>query len=130
MKTPSKVLWYEGVTLRPQQLQQQDRYHEAQLHTVATAIHPCLWGVRSLVWNRKDLASNSLQAEEMSLLFQDGEIYDAPGTDELPVAIDLSKLPLDNECFTFYAALPKFKGHGGKFSGSDQFHDRVPGSGV
>ena len=26
MKTPSKILWTEGVTLRPQHFQQQDRY--------------------------------------------------------------------------------------------------------
>ena len=37
MKTPSKILWTEGVTLRPQHFQQQGRYHEARLHRMATA---------------------------------------------------------------------------------------------
>ncbi len=37
---PSKVLWGEGLFLRPQHFQQQDRYHEARLNQTACALHP------------------------------------------------------------------------------------------
>jgi type VI secretion system protein ImpJ len=40
VKPPSKVLWGEGLFLRPQHFQQQDRYHEARLNDTATALHP------------------------------------------------------------------------------------------
>jgi type VI secretion system protein ImpJ len=120
MTMPSKILWSEGMTLRPQQFQQQDRYHEARLHRIASALHPQLWGVCHLEWNREGLAGNSLRADAMSLIFQDGEIVDAPDADELPEPVDLSELPLDGHSFTFYAALPLLKGHGGNLAGFEK----------
>ncbi len=78
MDYPSKVLWAEGLTMGPQQMQQQDRYHEARLRKIATAANPNLWGVGALRWNLDDLANKLLRADAMSLIFQDGEIYEAP----------------------------------------------------
>ena len=46
MNNPSKVLWGEGLFLRPQHFQQQDRYHEGRLNQTARALHPYGWGVR------------------------------------------------------------------------------------
>lgn len=81
MKTPSKILWTEGVTLRPQHFQQQDRYHDVRLQRMTAALHPYAWGVRvASVWNDDALANNILQAESLSLVFQDGDTYDAPGS--------------------------------------------------
>lgn len=112
MHFPSKVLWSDGLTMSPQQMQQQDRYHEARLHQIATAGAPNLWGVRALQWNRDALATKMLRADSMSLIFQDGEIYEAPGADSLPAPVDLSALPAAVTSFTFYAALPLLKSHG------------------
>ena len=44
----SKVLWGEGLFLRPQHFQQQDRYHEHRLHRSVKAVHPYAWGVDRL----------------------------------------------------------------------------------
>jgi type VI secretion system protein ImpJ len=120
MTKPSKILWSEGVTLRPQQFQQQDRYHEGRLHRITTATHPHLWGVRSIQWNKEGLANGILRADAMSLIFQDGETYDAPDTDVLPTPVDLTALPATEETFTFYAALPLFNGHGGNLTGMEK----------
>ena len=120
MTSPSKILWSEGVTLRPQQFQQQDCYHDARLHRLATAMHPYIWGVRLIRWNEEALANGILRAEAMSLLFQDGEMYDAPGTDVLPAPLDLATLPADEQAFTFYAALPLFAAHGGNMAGMEK----------
>lgn len=117
MKTPPKILWTEGVTLRPQHFQQQDRYHEARLQRMATALHPHAWGVRSADWDEDALYNNVLRADALSLIFQDGETYDAPGPDLLPEAVDLSALPASEESFTFYAALPAYRAHGGNLAG-------------
>jgi type VI secretion system protein ImpJ len=116
MSLPLKVLWTEGVTVGPQHIQQLDRYHEARLQRIAATIHPYLWGVLSARWDPDGLKNNSLRAESLSLIFQDGEIYDAPLTDALPVAADLSALPGGEQRFTFYAALPSLKAHGGNLS--------------
>ena len=117
MDYPSKVLWAEGLTLGPQQLQQQDRYHEARLRKIATAANPNLWGVGVLRWNLDDLANKLLRADAMSLIFQDGEIYEAPGADALPAPVDLAALPAAQTSVTFYAALPLLKPYGGNVAG-------------
>lgn len=116
MSLPLKVLWSEGLTLGPQQLQQLDRYHEGRLHRTAAALQPNLWGIQSIRWNGDALRNNLLQAESMSLIFPDGEIYDAPGAEALPAPVDLGKLPGDVQAFTFHAALPALQAHGGNLS--------------
>ncbi|MES2265091.1 MAG: type VI secretion system baseplate subunit TssK [Pseudomonadota bacterium] len=111
----SKILWGEGLFLRPQHFQQQDRYHEHRLHESVKALHPYAWGVSHLEIDREALANNALRILELSLRFQDGELYDAPGDDELPETIDLSQLLQSQQSVTFYAALPAFKPFGGNF---------------
>jgi type VI secretion system protein ImpJ len=111
----SKILWGEGLFLRPQHFQQQDRYHEHRLHQSVQALHPYAWGVNQLQLDRDALSNNSLRLLELSLRFQDGEFYDAPGADDLPDAVDLSQLPQSQSSVTYYAALPAFKPFGGNF---------------
>lgn len=121
MSMASKVLWSEGLTVGPQQFQQQDRYHEMRLQRLASALNPHCWGVRALQWDRDALLNCRLSAEVMSLIFPDGEMIDAPGTDALPPPIDLNTLPLDQQRFTFYAGLPVLKQHGGNLSGHTRY---------
>lgn len=116
MNTTSKVLWGEGLFLRPQHFQQQDQYHEYRLHETAIALHPYSWGVNALQWDRDALTNNTLRALELSLIFPDGEIYKAPSIDTLPDAVDLSAIPLPQQSITFFAALPAMKSFGGNFS--------------
>ncbi|WGG53482.1 type VI secretion system baseplate subunit TssK [Rugamonas sp. DEMB1] len=72
------ALWTEGLPLAPQQFQQTDRYHEARLQRIASAINPHLWGVRALSVNEDQLSNNVLSINTMSLIFQDGDIVEAP----------------------------------------------------
>lgn len=116
MSSTSKILWGEGLFLRPQHFQQQDQYHESCLHEMATAIHPYSWGIKSLEWDRDALANNILRPVELSLIFQDGEIYRSPKLDVLPDAINLNNLPSSLQSITYYAAIPSLKGYGGNFS--------------
>ncbi|SEN09693.1 type VI secretion system protein ImpJ [Duganella sp. CF517] len=111
-----KVLWAEGLTLDAQHFQQLDLYHESRLRHIAAAISPFAWGVQLARWSIEGVGSNSLYAKALTLIFKDGEIYQAPLSDELPLAIDLSKLPSDEQSFVFYAALPVVKAHGGNLS--------------
>lgn len=116
----NKVLWGEGLFLRPQHFQQQDQYHEQRLHESVTALHPYVWGVGHLQLDQDALANNTLRLLGLALIFPDGELYQAPGGDELPEAIDLGKLPQSQQSLTFYAALPSFKHFGGNFAPAGQ----------
>jgi type VI secretion system protein ImpJ len=110
--TASKVLWGEGLFLRPQHFQQQDRYHEARLNETAGALHPYCWGVRKLTVDADALKADVLRITELSLIFPDGEVYRAPEHDLLPPQVRLADLPLDSHSITFHAALPALKVHG------------------
>ncbi|WP_402720851.1 type VI secretion system baseplate subunit TssK [Janthinobacterium rivuli] len=120
MSMANKLLWGEGLFLRPQHFQQQDQYHEQRLHESVKALHPYAWGVNQLQIDRDALANNSLRLLELSLVFQDGEIYNAAGSDELPDALDLGNVPSSLQSVTFHAALPAFKPFGGNFAASGQ----------
>ncbi len=120
MGVPSKVCWFEGLALSPQQFQQQDLYHEARLQHVAAALNPHLWGVRSVEWDGAALANNSLQARAISLIFQDGEVYEASATEKLPPPIDLRALPAGAQQFSYYAALPRLNTFGDNLSRSSE----------
>lgn len=120
MSITGKLLWGEGLFLRPQHFQQQDRYHEQRLHDSVKALHPYAWGVSQLQLDRDALHNNTLRLLDLALVFQDGEIYQAPGADELPPEIDLSNIPQSQQALTFYAALPAFKHFGGNFAPEGQ----------
>jgi type VI secretion system protein ImpJ len=137
MSMGAKILWSEGLTLGPQHFQRQDMYHETRLLKMASALNPNFWGVRLLQWNMEGLGHNLLEAQAMSLIFQDGAVYDAPATDLLPLALDLTQLPQEVNTFTIYAALPTIRPHGanaekgGRYAlaeaeTSDLFSDAVP----
>jgi type VI secretion system protein ImpJ len=115
---PSKLLWGEGLFLRPQHFQQQDRYHEARLQQTARALHPYAWGVRRLAVDLDALKSDTLRLNELSLIFPDGELYDAPRADALPLQVRLGALPPTVQTVTFHAALPSFKAHGENAAGT------------
>lgn len=106
MSIPPKVLWGEGLFLRPQHFQQQDRYHEGRLHRTTQALHPYPWGVREIVWDLDALKAGKLRLEALSLIFRDGEIVDAPASAPLPPPLDLSRIPTSVQEVTWYAALP------------------------
>jgi len=112
MQTPSKVLWGEGLFLRPQHFQQQDRYHEARLAETASALHPYCWGVRRLEIDPDALKADVLRVTGLSLIFPDGEIVRAPEQDPLPPQVRLSDLPPDVQALTFHAGLPVLDAYG------------------
>ena len=116
LNSAPKVLWGEGLFLRPQHFQRQDAYHESRLHQITQALHPYAWGVRSMDVDLQALASSSLRLNELSVIFPDGEVYNAPQGDLLPAAVSLEDIPLTHQSITFYLALPLLNAHGGNTS--------------
>ena len=112
MSYSAKVLWGEGLFLRPQHFQRQDAYHEARLFESIQAIQPYNWGVRTLRFDRDALGSNMLRLLELSLVFPDGTLYSAPQADELPQSVALDTLPAGIDEFTFYLALHPMRDSG------------------
>lgn len=102
-----KILWGEGLFLRPQHFQLQDAYHEQRLnHTIRSTI-PFAYGIQSIQFDEVQLSTHVLALEKIEMLWQDGEIYQAPARDLLPEPIQLDSLTLRGE-ITIYLALPIF----------------------
>ena len=101
----SKILWGEGLFLRPQHFQQQDAYHEWRLASAMRALHPYAWGVRSLRVDAQGLPGNVLRVEALELVMPDGDAVNAPAEDALPPPFDLSALPQNAVDVVFHAAL-------------------------
>ena len=100
-----KILWGEGLFLRPQHFQLQDTYHEQRLnHTIRSTI-PFAYGVQNIRYDETQLGTHVLALESVEMLWQDGEIYSAPARDLLPEPIQLDDLNLRGEML-IYLALP------------------------
>jgi type VI secretion system protein ImpJ len=105
MYQPAKVLWGEGLFLRPQHFQMQDQYHEHRLSEALKILHPYAFGVRSITIDPILLTSGLLALSEANVIWPDGESYFAPERDVLPnpIQLDVNTLP---EQFTVHLAIP------------------------
>lgn len=112
MSITTKILWGEGLFLRPQHFQLQDQFHENRLNDVARTLHPYYWGVRALKFDTVALANGQLRVEVLSLIFPDGGIYDAPACDMPPDALNLAGMPENAESCTIYLAISPLKEYG------------------
>ncbi|MES3024259.1 MAG: type VI secretion system baseplate subunit TssK [Pseudomonadota bacterium] len=61
------------------------------------------WGVRDLLVEREALLQGRLRLEQLSLVFEDGKLFDAPGEDALPDVIELGRLAQKQQSLTLYA---------------------------
>ena len=112
----SKILWGEGLFLRPQHFQRQDAYHEWRLAEAIRTVHPYAWGVRRAGVDVEGLQSGVLRLTELALVFPDGEFYAAPGEDDPPPPLSLTAWPDQAADLIFHAAIAPLRTHGANAS--------------
>ena len=115
----SKVLWGEGLFLRPQHFQQQDAYHEWRLAETARSLHPYAWGIRQCRIDTDALQSQVLRVTDLQAILPDGELFNAPSDDELPPALNLSALPAGVAEVVVHLAVAPWRTHATNFSSGD-----------
>ncbi|RJF95836.1 type VI secretion system baseplate subunit TssK [Noviherbaspirillum saxi] len=116
MSRISKILWGEGLFLRPQHFQRQDLYHEARLVRLGRVAHPYLWGIRELRFDRDALVAGVLRVISISGILPDGDFINAPEDDPLPPPVNLSTLEDIGDGLTFYLGLPYLRDYGPNFT--------------
>ncbi len=85
----SKVVWREGLFLRPHHLQQSDRYLERLVESRARHVTPYPWGFSHLEIDF-DLAQQSKFSLRRAVgVLPDGTPFDVPGDSPLPPPIDV-----------------------------------------
>ncbi len=85
----SKVLWSEGLFLRPQHLQQQDRHHEWWVEARVRSLGSHFWGFFALELDAPALLSGQLALDSARGVLPDGTPFDFPATDEAPGALEV-----------------------------------------
>jgi type VI secretion system protein ImpJ len=103
MSAYNKILWSEGLFLRPQHFQQQTRYFERLLETRCHALRGHSWGCAELEFERDLLAIGKLGLRRLVGVFPDGTPFRMPEDEPLPAPLDLAENVRDE---TVYLALP------------------------
>ncbi len=84
-----KVVWQEGMFLRAQHFQQQDRHaaHQLEARTAPLRSHP--WGVTELSVDRDLLAAGRFALSAATGVLEDGTTFSIPGAADAPLPLDL-----------------------------------------
>lgn len=109
----AKILWGEGLFLRPQHFQHQDSYIESQIKRAMLAANPSAWGVRDIVLDVDSLKSGILRFNRISAIFPNGDCFIAPDIDQLPAPLTLGSAISDDGTTDFYLAMNHINAHGG-----------------
>ena len=87
----NKVAWSEGLFLRPQLFQQQERYLERYAHKRASSLGPFFWGFGQYSLDTESLSLGKLVLASAAGIFADGTSFDMPG--HTPPPAPLAILP-------------------------------------
>src|SRR5574337_1977805 len=99
MTDNNKVVWSEGLFLRPQHLQQQERYLERFVELRAGGLRPYTWGFAELELETDLLAIGKLGIKRARGVFPDGTPFSMPGDDPLPLALEVENNWRDQTVF-------------------------------
>ncbi|MGR8931744.1 MAG: type VI secretion system baseplate subunit TssK [Gammaproteobacteria bacterium] len=103
MSINNRIVWSEGMFLRPQHFQQHDRYLERFVDGRCHGLQAHDWGFSALKLDIGQLAIGKLNVTEARGIFQDGTPFNLPDDDELPLPLDVPP-GIANQ--TVYLALP------------------------
>ena len=91
MNDKNKVVWSEGLFLRTQHLQQQDRYTEGLVRGALQAAPMQAWGFRSLSLDKPALDAGRVAIAQASGIFPDGTPFAVPDTMSAPAPSSASR---------------------------------------
>ena len=89
MSSHHKVIWSEGMFLRPQHFQQQERYLERSLHLRALPLQGLFWGYTQLDIDRDALALGKVALRAAQGILPDGTPVDFQRADQGPPALEI-----------------------------------------
>ncbi len=98
-----KVVWQEGMFLRAQHFQQQDRHFEWMLQARAAPLRAHPWGITELSLDRDLLAAGKFAIASATGIMEDGTAFSVPGHADQPPPLDL---PEGTRNCVVYLALP------------------------
>jgi type VI secretion system protein ImpJ len=103
MSINNKIVWSEGMFLRPQHFQQHDRFIERFIDGRCHGLRAYDWGFSELKIDMGQLAIGKLNITEARGIFHDGTPFNLPDDDDLPLPLDV---PVGTVNQVVYLALP------------------------
>lgn len=103
MSAMNKVIWSEGMFLRPQHFQQQDRYWERYIDGKLSANTTYNWGVDTLTIDSEPLSMGKISITQVKAIFPDGTPYFAPDIELTP---DVIEIPENTQDQIIYLCVP------------------------
>ncbi len=89
MTWTNRVVWQEGMFLRAQHFQQQDRWLESVMRARTAALRPHPWGVVEMAIDRDLLSTGRFALSSAIGVFEDGTPFAIPGETDHPPPLDL-----------------------------------------
>jgi type VI secretion system protein ImpJ len=106
MSWNNRVVWSEGLFLRPQHFQQNDRYVEKLVRSRAATLRGYGWGFTELRLNREMLALGRIAIESASGVLEDGTPFSIPDDADQPAPYAVPEQLRDS---MIHLALPVFQ---------------------
>ncbi len=100
MSWKNKVVWSEGLFLRPQHFQQQDRYLETFVEERTRTLRAYSWGVTELKLDEEALTLGKLAIAQARGVLPDGTPFAIPANDDppLPCSASYAGIRMSNSC--------------------------------
>jgi type VI secretion system protein ImpJ len=92
MSDSNRIVWSEGLFLRPQHFQQQERYLEGYVQGRAASLRSHSWGLTQFEIERDLLAIGKVGLRRARGVFPDGTPFEMPDNDPLPTPIEIGAL--------------------------------------
>jgi type VI secretion system protein ImpJ len=89
MTWTNRVVWQEGMFLRAQHFQQQDRWLETLVRARTAALRPYPWGIVEVAIDRDLLSTGRFAVTSANGVFEDGTPFGLPGEADHPPPLDL-----------------------------------------
>ncbi|KPH85988.1 type VI secretion protein [Komagataeibacter intermedius AF2] len=89
MSWTNRVIWQEGMFIRSQHFQQQDRWLEAGLRARMAALQPHGWGLTQMTADPDLLGTGRFALSAAAGVFEDGTPFSLPGEADHPAPLDV-----------------------------------------
>jgi len=106
MSWHKKVAWLEGMFIRPQHFQQQDRYIESMVSSLNAQLSSYGWGVSELEIDESALRLGNIVIRRCRGILPDGTPINVPAEDGVPEPISLT---VEDEGGLIYLGLPLWR---------------------
>lgn len=103
MSWHNRIIWSEGLFLRPHHFQQQSRYIESLIEARCSSLRPHAWGFAELKIDHDMLRIGKLAISSARGVFPDGTPFNIPDDDPPPAPLELDENVRDT---VVYLALP------------------------